>query len=164
MESDQKTFAASLLAKAKDDCAKHGVWTLTINYGVFVNVLKVLTALFILFWTSHNMHLSKIILNGVEEFMWTTIKTDLLDHVESKRLWIFGIKALAFWHCCCYVVAIACSYYIISFLSLNVTQIEAETVSLTGSPKAVICEAVQKFHCQLLVMGSRCQGRIKRFA
>ncbi|XP_021749924.1 universal stress protein PHOS32-like [Chenopodium quinoa] len=40
--------------------------------------------------------------------------------------------------------------------------IDAETVALMGNPKEAICDAVQKFNCQLLIMGSRSRGRIRR--
>ncbi|CAO2831410.1 unnamed protein product [Amaranthus hypochondriacus] len=73
-----------------------------------------------------------------------SVPLDLVDSMESDQK-IFAASLLA-------KAKDACAKH----------GIEAETVSLTGSPKAVICEAVQKFHCQLLVMGSRCQGRIKR--
>ncbi|KAL2905165.1 Universal stress protein A-like protein [Bienertia sinuspersici] len=42
-------------------------------------------------------------------------------------------------------------------------QIDAEAISTVGNPKDAICDAVQKYNCTLLVMGSRSRGAIKRF-
>lgn len=38
-----------------------------------------------------------------------------------------------------------------------------ETIAEVGDPKAAICDAVQKYNVDLLVMGERGLGRIKRF-
>ncbi|XP_057529694.1 universal stress protein A-like protein [Amaranthus tricolor] len=40
--------------------------------------------------------------------------------------------------------------------------VNAETISVLGNPKDAICDAVQKFQCQLLVMGSHSRGVIGR--
>ncbi|KAH7843300.1 hypothetical protein Vadar_014951 [Vaccinium darrowii] len=40
--------------------------------------------------------------------------------------------------------------------------ISAETMTEVGNPKEVICEAVEKFHIQLLVLGSHSRGALKR--
>lgn len=40
--------------------------------------------------------------------------------------------------------------------------VDAETISSSGNPKDAICDAVQKFHCQLLVIGSRSRKAIGR--
>ncbi|EXB77509.1 Universal stress protein A-like protein [Morus notabilis] len=39
---------------------------------------------------------------------------------------------------------------------------EAETITEFGNPKEVICEAVEKYNIELLVLGSRGKGAIKR--
>ncbi|XAR52419.1 hypothetical protein NMG60_11020500 [Bertholletia excelsa] len=44
----------------------------------------------------------------------------------------------------------------------NTYGIVAETITEVGNPKEVICEAVEKLHIQLLVLGSRSQGALKR--
>lgn len=41
-------------------------------------------------------------------------------------------------------------------------QIKAETLILTGDPKDVICQATEQMHVDLLVVGSRGLGMVKR--
>ncbi|KMT08321.1 hypothetical protein BVRB_6g141450 isoform B [Beta vulgaris subsp. vulgaris] len=40
--------------------------------------------------------------------------------------------------------------------------VDADTVSVMGNPKDAICDAVQKYHCQLLVLGSHGRGAVGR--
>lgn len=42
-------------------------------------------------------------------------------------------------------------------------QVDADTVSVMGNPKDAICDAVQKYHCQLLVLGSHGRGAVGRY-
>lgn len=41
-------------------------------------------------------------------------------------------------------------------------QVKAEAVHLTGDPKDMICQATEKMHVDLLVVGSRGLGMVKR--
>lgn len=45
---------------------------------------------------------------------------------------------------------------------LNFIQIKAETLILEGDPKDRICQAAEQLHADLLVIGSRGLGTIKR--
>ncbi|KAL2905174.1 Universal stress protein YxiE [Bienertia sinuspersici] len=40
--------------------------------------------------------------------------------------------------------------------------VEAETISVMGNPKDAICDALDKFHCSLLVIGSHSRGALGR--
>lgn len=43
------------------------------------------------------------------------------------------------------------------------SQVNVKTQVVVGDPKYKICEAVENLHADLLVMGSRAYGRIKRY-
>lgn len=43
------------------------------------------------------------------------------------------------------------------------SQVNVKTQVVIGDPKYKICEAVENLHADLLVMGSRAYGRIKRY-
>lgn len=47
-------------------------------------------------------------------------------------------------------------------LITRVVQVKAETLVLTGDPKDMICQAAEQMHMDLLVVGSRGLGKIKR--
>ncbi|XP_021749917.1 universal stress protein A-like protein [Chenopodium quinoa] len=40
--------------------------------------------------------------------------------------------------------------------------VDAETLCVMGNPKDAICDAVEKFHCNLLVMGTHSRGALQR--
>lgn len=43
------------------------------------------------------------------------------------------------------------------------SQVEVKIQVVVGDPKYKICETAEKLHADLLVMGSRAYGRIKRY-
>lgn len=45
---------------------------------------------------------------------------------------------------------------------IGIVQIIAETVAEIGDPKEVICEAVEKLHIRLLILGSHSRGALQR--
>jgi nucleotide-binding universal stress UspA family protein len=47
-------------------------------------------------------------------------------------------------------------------MMLNVVQIKAESLILEGEPKDKICQATEQMQVDLLVLGSRGLGKIKR--
>jgi nucleotide-binding universal stress UspA family protein len=47
-------------------------------------------------------------------------------------------------------------------LDIEYVQIKAETLILDGDPKDMICQAAEQMHADLLVVGSRGLGKIKR--
>ena len=48
-------------------------------------------------------------------------------------------------------------------LDIEYVQIKAETLILDGDPKDMICQAAEQMHADLLVVGSRGLGKIKRW-
>lgn len=49
-----------------------------------------------------------------------------------------------------------------ALLYIEHVQVKAETLVLDGDPKEMICHSVEQVHADLLVVGSRGLGKIKR--
>lgn len=47
-------------------------------------------------------------------------------------------------------------------MDIKLVQAKAETLILDGDPKDMICQAAEQMHVDLLVVGSRGLGKIKR--
>jgi nucleotide-binding universal stress UspA family protein len=47
-------------------------------------------------------------------------------------------------------------------LDIKLVQVKAETLILNGEPKDMICEAAEQMQVDLLIVGSRGLGTIKR--
>lgn len=59
----------------------------------------------------------------------------------------------------CHMIFIKLSYH--TYMTLCM-QVKAETLILTGDPKDMICQATEQMHVDLLVVGSRGLGMVKR--
>lgn len=70
------------------------------------------------------------------------ISPDLYLHIRHILLFFFGLQKIYPFH---------------------LLQFKVKTHVVIGDPKEKICEAVQDLHADLLVMGSRAFGPIKRY-